>query len=260
MMFEIGESSLSTAAQPPIGVLTAGHRDNWYNAYTHLNEISETNQENFKAIEDGLFMLCLDDYSAPKNLDMSHLQMFHNHDAHNRWFDKCVQLIVSSNGRAGVNGEHSPVDAVVPGRMFEFVLSQEPASDPENSINGKKLKSPERLIWKVDEQVTKHIQEASSTALALIKDTESCLLQTDLYGSRYIKEVAKVSPDAYIQIALQLAYQRVHRAITPVYESSSTRLFKHGRTETGRSMSMESMKFVKAFDNDDILVDVANPV
>jgi carnitine O-acetyltransferase len=99
------------------------------------------------------------------------------------------------------------------------------------------------------------MDKARQTALALIEDTESCLLQTDVYGSRYMKEVAKTSPDAYVQIAMQLAYYRMYKEPTPVYESASIRLFKHGRTETGRSMSTESLEFIKSFDNDDILYD-----
>ena len=102
------------------------------------------------------------------------------------------------------------------------------------------------------------IEEAKSTALDLIKDTESCLFQTDIYGSRYMKEVAKASPDAYVQMALQLAYYRMHKEVTAVYESASTRFFKHGRTETGRSMSVESLNFIKAFDNDDVAVNIFN--
>lgn len=101
-----------------------------------------------------------------------------------------------------------------------------------------------------------HISVAEKTAADLINDTESCLLQTDIYGSRFIKEVAKCSPDAYIQIVLQLAYYRVHKSPTAVYESASTRLFKHGRTETCRSMSPESLAFIESFDDDDILVNL----
>lgn len=41
---------------------------------------------------------------------------------------------------------------------------------------------------------------------------------------------------------------------TAVYESASTRLFLHGRTETGRSMTSDTWAFAKSFDNDDVLV------
>lgn len=67
--------------------------------------MSARNAENFEVIRNALFVLCLDDHSAPANLDKAHLQFFHNNGAKNRWFDKAIQLIVASNGRAGINGE-----------------------------------------------------------------------------------------------------------------------------------------------------------
>ena len=39
--------------------------------------------------------------------------MFHAGDGSNRWFDKAFCLIVTNDGRAGVNGEHAPLDALV---------------------------------------------------------------------------------------------------------------------------------------------------
>jgi carnitine O-palmitoyltransferase 1 len=56
----------------------------------------------------------------------------------------------------------------------------------------------------------------------------------------------KVSPDAFFQMTLQLAYFRDigHHDLT--YESSMTRLFREGRTETVRSCSIESCKWVKS--------------
>lgn len=47
----------------------------------------------------------------------------------------------------------------------------------------------------------------------------------------------RVSPDAYVQMAMQLAYYRDQKAFAATYEASMTRLFKHGRTETVRYVS-----------------------
>jgi len=54
-----------------------------------------------------------------------------------------------------------------------------------------------------------------------------------------------VSPDAYIQLALQLAYYRDAGRFVLTYEASMTRLFLHGRTETVRSLTQESCNFVQ---------------
>jgi Choline/Carnitine o-acyltransferase len=89
----------------PITQLTAGDRDNWYNAHVHLSKLSKENVKSFKEIESALFAVCLDDTGVRKNIDESHLKFFHNRDASNRWFDKSIQLIISNSGRAGLNGE-----------------------------------------------------------------------------------------------------------------------------------------------------------
>jgi hypothetical protein len=57
---------------------------------------------------------------------------------------------------------------------------------------------------------------------------------------------AKVSPDSFIQQALQLAWYRDQGYVTATYESASTRGFLHGRTETIRSVTSDSRAFVGA--------------
>lgn len=57
---------------------------------------------------------------------------------------------------------------------------------------------------------------------------------------------ARLSPDAYIQMALQLAWYKATGTYTATYETASTRLFLHGRTETIRTLSLASIAFVDA--------------
>lgn len=60
-----------------------------------------------------------------------------------------------------------------------------------------------------------------------------------------------MSPDAYIQMALQLAYFRDAGKFNLTYEASMTRLFREGRTETVRPCTIESTNWVKAMENKD---------
>lgn len=123
-LYAVGQNNSETKAQPPIGVLTAGHRDNWFQAYSKLKDLSPQNSANFEVINDALFAVALDDHSSNQNINVSHHQIFHNFDGHNRWFDKAITLVVASSGHAGVNGEHTPSDAVVPGRMMDYAVSR----------------------------------------------------------------------------------------------------------------------------------------
>ena len=54
-----------------------------------------------------------------------------------------------------------------------------------------------------------------------------------------------MSPDAYIQMALQLAYYKDSGGkFALTYEASMTRLYLQGRTETVRSFTQEIKDFV----------------
>jgi carnitine O-palmitoyltransferase 1 len=74
----------------------------------------------------------------------------------------------------------------------------------------------------------------------------------------------RLSPDSFVQMALQLAYFRDQRflafsfitfflifssSFALTYESAMMRLFRDGRTETIRSLSLESVEFVKAMED-----------
>lgn len=64
-------------------------------------------------------------------------------------------------------------------------------------------------------------------------------------------KINSMSPDAYIQMALQLAYFRDAGKFNLTYEASMTRLFREGRTETVRPCTIESTNWVKAMENKD---------
>jgi carnitine O-acetyltransferase len=64
------------------------------------------------------------------------------------------------------------------------------------------------------------------------------------YGSEFIKQAGH-SPDAYVQIAIQLATFRLFGEQAGTYEATQVRPFLHGRTETTRTVSLESEAFVK---------------
>lgn len=70
----------------------------------------------------------------------------------------------------------------------------------------------------------------------------------DLYGKGFMKK-SSMSPDAYIQMALQLAYYRDTGKFSLTYEASMTRLFREGRTETVRPCTIESAAWVKAMES-----------
>ena len=85
-------------------------------------ESQSGNAKSLKNLDDSLFVFCLDDYSSPLDLDLSHRNIFHGRNGRNRWFDKALQFIVENNGRAGINGEVSRKEALLKLDLTEWVL------------------------------------------------------------------------------------------------------------------------------------------
>jgi len=121
---------------------------------------------------------------------------------------------------------------------------------------------PVPLNWHLNEQLVEAISDAERAAeilcsdLHLVVDCVDANKVFDLsdysgpgyasllgYGKGFIKK-QKCGPDAWIQMALQLAYFRDQGVFALTYESASTRLFNEGRTETIRSASMASKEMV----------------
>ena len=79
----------------------------------------------------------------------------------------------------------------------------------------------------------------------MLNDVDLHIYKHDLFGKGVSKKF-KISPDAFIQMSLQLAYYRDIGHLNLTYESSMTRLYREGRTETVRSCSIESANWVKS--------------
>ena len=88
----------------------------------------------------------------------------------------------------------------------------------------------------------------SQVSEELVNGVDLRIYVHDLYGKGFMKK-SRLSPDAYIQMALQLAYYRDAGKFSLTYEASMTRLYREGRTETVRPCTIESVAWVKAMEN-----------
>lgn len=107
---------------------------------------------------------------------------------------------------------------------------------------------PTKLQWEIPEECQEVIEKSLSTAVALADDVDFCSFNFDTFGKGLIKK-AKTSPDAFVQLGLQLAHYRDMGKFSLTYEASMTRLFREGRTETVRSCTVESSRFVQAMED-----------
>ncbi|PKI84383.1 hypothetical protein MVES_001602 [Malassezia vespertilionis] len=251
-----------------IGVLTSEQRDTWALAREHLLSLGVQNQTNITSVQKSLFVVSLDSCvlglpaNAPRKTpgvepSTADAQAMNTSGggrfAHNRWFDKAITLTIEPNGRTGILGEHSPIDALIPSLLAEKILSV--PCPPPGTPYGEKLEGVSllegkpawnKLEFAVDDKLRTAIKTAEQNARKIMSESDIGLLWFDEYGAEWIKKVGRQAPDAYIQMALQVAYALVHGKQVPTYETASTRLYKHGRTDVIRSFSNESYALVKA--------------
>ncbi|KAI9054865.1 hypothetical protein LZ554_002009 [Drepanopeziza brunnea f. sp. 'monogermtubi'] len=230
---------------PAVGALTSENRDVWTDAREILLNAHPSNAASLKTIEASSFMFCLDD-ASPVTLEERAHQFWHG-DGCNRWYDKPLQFIVNDNGTAGFMGEHSMMDGTPTQRINDYVnevifSNKLDFSDPSIRSN---LPEPSVVKFHVNKEVQSEIERATKDFTEVIGAHELRVQAYQGYGKAMIKKF-KCSPDAYVQMVIQLAYFKMYGKNRPTYESAAVRRFQQGRTETCRSVSDESVAFCKA--------------
>lgn len=230
---------------PAIGVMTTENRDNWTDMRERLIKASPGNKAVLEAIEGAAFVVCLDD-AKPITLHERARQYWHG-DGSNRWFDKPVQFIVNDNGTSGFNGEHSMMDGTPTHRLNDTIMHWifNDKLDFENPQFRSDIPDPAPLKFQLSSEVYADVATAQEHHINLMSQHELRVEAFQGYGKGLMKKF-KCSPDAYVQMIIQLGYYKFYGKNRPTYESAATRRFQEGRTETCRSVSDESVAFCNA--------------
>lgn len=239
-----------------ISSLTTLNRAKWAEIRQNKLLSNQVNKISLKVIESAAFVVVLEDNdfefdpNDPSKLDRYGQLLLHG-QGNDRWYDKSLNLIVSRTGRCGFNVEHSFADAPVLAHYWEYMLGYDYCHLGYDDF-GRCTKGEDdfssvghvvRLKWHIDDELEKNLVKAQDNATEILSDVDLRLLMHDAYGKGFIKKL-KVSPDAYIQMALQLAYYRDVKHLSLTYEASMTRLYREGRTETVRPVTLESAAWV----------------
>uniref|UniRef100_A0A8C2BGD8 carnitine O-palmitoyltransferase n=1 Tax=Cyprinus carpio TaxID=7962 RepID=A0A8C2BGD8_CYPCA len=252
----LDDPSPPVPGEAKLAALTAGDRIPWAQARKEFFS-SGVNKRSLDCIEKAAFFVALDDDEQGMmgddpagNLDRYAKSLLHG-KCYDRWFDKSFTVVLYKNGKNGLNAEHSWADAPIMAHVWEYVMTTDCFQlgyTEEGHCKGdvaSSLPPPTRLTWDIPCQ--ERIERSLAVAQTLADDVDFHVLPIQDFGKGAIKK-CKISPDAFIQIALQLAYYRNRGSFTLTYEASMTRLFREGRTETVRSCTSESCTFVRALE------------
>ncbi|KAK5729106.1 Carnitine O-acetyltransferase mitochondrial [Elasticomyces elasticus] len=229
---------------PGVGIMTSENRDNWTDMRDRLLK-NPANKAILQTIEAASFVVCLDD-AKPVTLHERAHAYWHG-DGSNRWFDKPLQFIVNENGTSGFNGEHSMMDGTPTHRLNDTIMSWifSDKLDFEKEGVRSDIPDPQPMKFQLGGENYADIAMATTHHVGLMSQHELRVEAYQGYGKGLIKKF-KCSPDAYVQILIQLAYHKFYGKNRPTYESAATRKFQEGRTETCRTVSDESVAFCDA--------------
>lgn len=267
---------IQEAARGALGILSTENRKVWSDLRDLLQRDEGSNNHDCLSIVDSaLFMLCLD-YEEPQDANALCMNMLCGTSkvergvqvgtCMNRWYDK-LQIIVCKNGSAGINFEHTGVDGhtvlrfasdVYTDTILRFArsingqapslwatASPDPAKrDPASFADAQT--TPRKLEWSLGPELVTALRFAETRLADLIEQNEFATLEFGAYGKSFITSQG-FSPDAYVQLAFQAAYYGLYGRSECTYEPAMTKAFFHGRTEAIRSVTDESVEFVRTF-------------
>ncbi|XP_056133382.1 carnitine O-palmitoyltransferase 2, mitochondrial [Lampris incognitus] len=239
-------SDPSPAPAFPLGVLTSENRDVWASLRNKL--LDAGNREVLRIVDSAIFCLCLDDESMRDHIHISH-NMLHG-DGCNRWYDKSFSIILTKDGQAAINFEHSWGDGVAVLRfqneIFKDTTEQpliNPSSTPSSIDSAYVVR---KLHFNLDTELENGIVKAKENFNAAVSKLTIDAMEFKKGGKEQLKK-KKLSPDAIAQLAFQMGFLRQYGKTVATYESCSTAAFKHGRTETIRPATIHTKRCVHAF-------------
>jgi carnitine O-acetyltransferase len=237
------------AADTAVGRLTTKARAEWAASRRRLVALDPANAAALDTIETALFCLCLEDLRPGEDLQACDL-MLHG-DSGNRWFDKALSLVVFADGTAGVNVEHCHLDGTTMLQLVDAMLSEPAAQHSQRSgaaSQGAPTVAP--IDFVLDDDLRADVRSAGDAFADFAAGTATAAVSFTDFGSDRAKQLG-VSPDAFVQMAYQLAHHRTRGMVGATYESIATRQYQHGRTEAMRVVTPEVVRFVAAMGEPD---------
>jgi carnitine O-acetyltransferase len=238
-----------------VGRLTTKARAEWAQSRQRLLALDPANAAALDTIETALFCVCLDD--VPPRDDLEACDHLLHGDSGNRWFDKALSFVVFADGTAGINVEHCELDGTTILQLVDFVLgtpteehsarSGAPAGG-QGSLDPAVAGAVEPVTFVLDDDLRADVQAAGDAFAQYAADTATTTVSFTDFGSDRAKQLG-ISPDAFVQMAYQLAHHRSKGLVGATYEAIATRQYRHGRTEAMRVVTPEVLRFVATMDD-----------
>jgi carnitine O-palmitoyltransferase 2 len=154
-------------------------------------------------------------------------------------------MIMLSDGTLGLHCEHSWSESVA---LLRFCNDIDKDANEQTldyqSIQPSTNDSIIKLEFQLDDNIKNQFNISQQNYTELISKFNVNFLQEPILGKNLLK-TSSLSPDGIMQLSIQMAYYKLHHRFVATYESCSTAVYKHGRTETIRPVTDETKKFIE---------------
>ncbi|CAN7992134.1 unnamed protein product [Ixodes pacificus] len=137
-----------------------------------------------------------------------------------------------------------PVVTALVDHCYDYIIQRERFDSTSNALKD----IPKKLEFQLSWETLQDIEKAKSSHARLRDEMDLLIYKFQNYGKEFVKS-RNMSPDSFVQMALQLAFYKMHKVPCAMYESVTTREFLHGRTEVVRGTSSQSANFCRTFES-----------
>ncbi|XP_006031764.1 peroxisomal carnitine O-octanoyltransferase isoform X1 [Alligator sinensis] len=237
---------------PGLGALTSNERTKWAEAREYLINLDPKNLTLLEKIQRSLFVVSFDD-SSPHATSKDYSQITRlalAGDPTIRWGDKSYNSIFFSNGTVCSNCDHTPMDGMVLVALGSYVDEKiiESKGKWEGSDKVRDIPWPEELVFTLNQKMLNEIEHAKEQYYQQASDLQLVNYAFTSFGKALTKK-KRLHPDTFVQLALQLAYYKLHGRPGCCYQTAMTRHFYHGRTETMRPCTVEAVEWCQSMLN-----------
>ncbi|XP_075683764.1 peroxisomal carnitine O-octanoyltransferase [Rhinoderma darwinii] len=232
-----------------LSALTTEERTRWALSREHLISLDPKNSSHLDRIQSSLFVVSIDEdcpHGSPEDYSQIAKKALAG-DPTVRWGDKSYNFILWRNGVFGSNCDHAPFDAMVLVSLCDYIDQNIKACEGrwKGSSFVRELANPEELVFTVDQKIINDIALAKAQYQTQASDLQVANYAFTSFGKSLVKK-KKLHPDTFVQLSLQLAFYKLHGRPGCCYETATTRMFYHGRTETMRPCTTEAVNWCRS--------------
>lgn len=209
----------------------------------YLREILENtrNEENYQKIKDSIFILNLDEDTPNSPIDELYCACMDTENF-NRWHGKGLEFSISKNATISFVIDHSFCDGGTAVYLVDQINPFIKNLEFNESID--KI-SYDELLFHIDDEMSLNLIKSFEDYKNIMDTFTASYIDLENLSRTRLREYGILSGDGFFHMALQAAQKMTYGDIQNTYISVDMRMFFRGRTDSNRSVTLESIAFVE---------------